>query len=80
MTDPNQGQQKPVLIEQTSKRLKLVRAAGIVILLLSVLIGVATSDEFGAGEGVGTVLTAVGFVTGLIVFTVGVALSWWHHG
>ncbi|XZE35429.1 hypothetical protein SH501x_000920 [Pirellulaceae bacterium SH501] len=80
MSIPNQEQPKPVLIEQSSKKLKLVRAAGIVILLLSVAFGVATSDEFGAGEGLGTVLTAIGFVTGLVVFVVGVVLTWWHHG
>ena len=38
------------------------------------------SDQLGTTEGYGTIVTAVGFVTGLLVFFVGTLLSWWHHG
>lgn len=76
----NPDDRKPVLIEQTAKKYKAIRAIGILILLGSVVIGVLSADEYGAGEGWGTVLTATGCVTGIIVFGVGVVLSWWHHG
>lgn len=80
MSEINHEYCKPVLIEQIAKKYKAIRAAGILILLASVMIGVMTADEYGAGEGWGTTLTAIGCGTGIIVFGIGVVLSWWHHG
>lgn len=80
MADSQNSDQKPVLIEQTAKKYKAIRAAGILILLASAGIGILTADEFGAGEGWGTTLTAIGCGVGIITFGVGIVLSWWHHG
>ena len=80
MPDSNLDDRKPVLVEQTAKKYKAIRAIGILILLGSVVVGVLTADKYGAGEGWGTALTAIGCGTGIIVFGTGVALSWWHHG
>ena len=70
----------PITIEQTSKKYKLLRALGVLILLGSVVIGFLSADEYGAGEGWGKIVTATGCVLGIATFGVGVALSWWHHG
>ena len=80
MTDARPSDQRTVLIEQTAKKYKAIRAVGILTLLASAGIGLLTADEFGAGEGWGTTLTAIGCGVGLIIFGVGIALSWWHHG
>jgi len=80
MTAPIPDDRRPVLIEQTAKKYKVIRAIGILILFVSVVIGVLSADQYGAGEGWGTILTAIGFGLGIIVFAVGVVLSWWHHG
>ena len=80
MAKPNPDDRKPVLVEQTAKKYKAIRAAGILILLGSAAIGILTADEFGAGEGWGTTLTAIGCGVGILVFGIGVVLSWWHHG
>ena len=80
MTDIKSDDRKPVLIEQTAKKYKVIRAAGIIILLGSAVIGVLNADEFGTSEGWGTIVTAVGLAIGLFTFGTGVVLSWWHHG
>ncbi len=77
---PQDSDRKPVLIEQTAKKYKVIRAVGILILLLSAVVGIFTADEYGAGEGWRTAVTAAGCVIGIIIFGVGVVLSWWHHG
>ena len=71
---------KPVLIEQSAKKFKLIRAAGILILLSAVVIGVVTTDKYSVEEGWGTFLMFTGLVTGTVVFGVGTILTWWHHG
>ena len=80
MADRDSDDRKPMLVEQTAKKYKAIRAVGILILLASAAIGVMTADEFGAGEGWGTALTAIGCGVGILVFGTGVVLSWWHHG
>ena len=80
MNSNDTNQQRPVLIEQTAKKHKLIRGIGIVIMILAAIFGAANSDQLGTTEGYGTIVTAVGFVTGLLVYFVGTLLSWWHHG
>lgn len=73
-------QQRPVLIEQTAKKHKLIRGVGILILTVTAIFAAANSDEFGTSAGFGTILSAIGFILGLLVLGVGILLSWWHHG
>ncbi|HUP81600.1 MAG TPA: hypothetical protein VM260_23820 [Pirellula sp.] len=80
MNANDSNQQRPVLIEQTAKKYKLIRGIGILIMILAAIFGAANSDQLGTTEGLGTIFTAVGFVTGLLVFSIGTMLSWWHHG
>lgn len=80
MSNPPVENPKPVLIEQTAKKYKAMRAIGILILLATAVLAIASSDYFGVAEGLTTILVAVGAGVGIIVFGVGVILSWWHHG
>lgn len=68
--------QKTVLIEQTSKKFKLIRLAGLGQLLLAVVAAVLLMEHETASQVVGFTLAA----TGLATMTYGWALSWWHHG
>lgn len=80
MPSPELTPQRPILIEQTSKKYKLIRGVGILILLATAGFALVNSDEFGTAEGITTTISIIGFIAGLIVLGVGLLLSWWHHG
>ena len=71
--------QQKVLIEQTSKRLKVIRAVGMVLVVIAILIAGVTSDEHGPTTA-GYVLGGVIGGAGVLTWIVGMAMSWWHHG
>lgn len=58
------------LIEQSSKRLKVVRGVGIMLAILAVPLAVV---EFNIVAGI------IGG-TGLLCWSCGTALTWWYHG
>jgi hypothetical protein len=80
MPSPEPPPRRPILIEQTSKKYKLIRGVGILILVATAAFALVNSDEFGTSDGITTTISILGFVAGLIVFGVGLLLSWWHHG
>jgi uncharacterized paraquat-inducible protein A len=77
---PIAGKQSKTLTEQSAKKYKLIRLAGIVVLLASVAIGIIGADEYGAAEGFNTIAAGIGLAVGIILLIVGNALTWWHHG
>ena len=79
MIESQQESSQPILIEQTAKKYKAIRASSIILLLLGAGVAVLRADEFGTGEGWPTVVAAGLCIVGLIVFGVGVVMSWWHH-
>ncbi len=71
--------EKPILIEQTSKRLKLIRLVGIVLIVLAILPALLLTDKYGP-TNTGYAISAVIGLAGLACWGYGIALSWWHHG
>lgn len=76
----NNSEQRPVLIEQSAKKYKLIRGVGILILLATAVFAAANSDNFGTSDGIATIVSGIGFVLGILVFGIGMLLTWWHHG
>lgn len=70
---------KPVLVEHTSKRLKVVRLVGVLLMLAAILPAIALADEHGPTTA-GYIIAGSVLVLGLIVYGVGMAMTWWHHG
>ena len=71
--------EKPVLIEQTSKRLKVIRLVGVLLMVAAILPAIVLADEYGPTTA-GYVIAGSVFVLGLIVYGVGMAITWWQHG
>lgn len=80
MSSPDPTPKRPIVIEQTSKKFKLIRGVGILILAATAVYALVNSDQFGTTEGIATTISIVGFILGVIVLGVGLLLSWWHHG
>jgi hypothetical protein len=77
MTDVDQ---QKVTIEQTSKKLKLIRAIGIVLLLLGAGVAISTADQFGVAEGWPSIISFTLVGIGIVVYGTGCLMSWWQHG
>lgn len=65
-----------VLIEKTSKKLKLLSVVGLVVFISAVILSVyAQTNNITVLEWVGRILTVIGFVFTVVVR----ALIFWHH-
>ena len=71
--------QPKILIEQTAKKLKLIRAIGIVLVVIAVLIAAVMSDEYGPTTK-GFIISGIIGGIGVITWFAGTLMSWWQHG
>lgn len=68
---------KPILIEQTAKKFKLISAIGTTLILFSAIIGILFIRTSSNPSTI-YAITSVGLF-GLCVMTVGNLLTWWYH-
>lgn len=73
-----------VITEQTAKRYKSMQLVGILVVLvcvtmLFILFGLAMSESNSEPSPLSG-LTCLGISAGMILYLVGRALAWWHHG
>ena len=70
---------RPVVIEQTAKRYKLMQLAGCLAMMAGAVIGAVgiASGEPSPGQLIATFLSIGG---GLLCYIIGRFLAWWFHG
>jgi len=61
---------RPVVIEQTAKRYKLIQLTGALVMVPAFILVLTGAIEIGL----------VGLLLGLVVYLWGRTLAWWHHG
>lgn len=69
--------EKPVLVEATAKRWKVIQLYGAVICLVGVLLTGLSISLFSSPLAIAA---AVVCATGLGTIITGRTLAWWHHG
>ena len=71
--------QQKVLVEQTSKRLKVIRAVGILLVLVAIPVALVMADKHGP-TNIGYALAGLVGGAGIITWIVGSIITWWQHG
>ncbi|MHC4064360.1 MAG: hypothetical protein ACYSUI_07655 [Planctomycetota bacterium] len=69
--------QRPVVVEQTAKRWKLLQGLGVLGLVCGC---VPLFLGFGLESSVMRVFGGIAMATGLTSYIVGRSMAWWHHG